>query len=124
MVAQSGGRIALRIDGKTYPVRGEVKQENVGGIENEVASNSDGSSYKTTKAVPVFYDIKLSYRAGLTAEILLEANDINFSAEMIDMGEVHIVSGASLHGKIDHNHSNGEMDGFKLAGGVVRKVRK
>lgn len=68
----SGGRVALKIDGVIYSARSSVTIKPTN-IEREAKANHDGTMYTTTKAVPAEADITLGDRCGLDLNVLVAA---------------------------------------------------
>ncbi len=117
----SGGRVALTIDGVSYSARASVTIRPTN-VEKEAKANHDGTIYTTTKAVPAEADITLSDRCGLDLETLTKACHVDATIQLIDMSRTYLFSKCSVVGRPEINSEDGEIKGLKLASMATKSI--
>lgn len=117
----SGGRLALTIDGVTYSARSSVTIRPTN-VEKEAKANYDGTIYTTTKAVPAEADITIGDKCGLDLETLTRACHVDATIQLIDMNRTYLFSKCSIVGRPEINSEDGEIKGLKIASMMTKVI--
>lgn len=117
----SGGRVALRINGVTYSARTQVVIRPTT-IDREAKANQDGTLAITTKPVPAEADITLSDRCGLNLDALVNNCHVDATIEIIDMNRTYLFTKATVVGRPEIDSESGEIKNLKIVSALVRQI--
>jgi hypothetical protein len=116
----SGGRVSTVINGVSYSARGAIKLQ-PSNMTVEVASNQDGSNYRTVTPKPRKAEITFDRFVDINGTPLRWSDNImlqtNLSVTFVeqDTDQTHLLTNACFTGEPDHDLSTGEVTGLSLA---------
>lgn len=124
----SGGRVSTVIGGVQYSARGTIKLS-PSNISVNVASNGDGTNYRTVSAKPrsaeISFDSKLSDNNGRPLKwdetvMLLTNMPVTFVEQ--DTGVTHLLTNACFTGDPGHDLGTGEVSGVGIAADTYETI--
>ncbi len=121
----SGGRVSTVINGRAYKARAAIKLQ-PSNMTVEVASNQDGSNYRTVTPKPRKAEITFDRFVDLDGfplrwsdNIMMETNmSVTFVEQDIDgrdTGRTHLLTNACFTGEPDVDLATGEVTGLAIA---------
>ena len=122
MGATVGGRVDIKLGGRTYHPVAEVEVE-ASDIEVETVTNQDGTGGRAVKPKPYKVKLKIRDMDGLDEDSLMKQT-FDFSMVERDTNRSLLMTGAWVEGTPSRNTANGEIDGLTIAGFARRVLRR
>jgi hypothetical protein len=124
----SGGRVSTVIGGVQYSARGTIKL-NVSSINVNVASNGDGTNYRTVTAKPrtaeISFDSKLVDNNGTPLkwnETIMLMTNLSVTFYEQDTGATHLLTNACFTGDPGQDLGSGEVSGVGIAADTYETI--
>lgn len=107
------GNIAIRVNGQTHRARGTVNLS-PGAFEFAVASNTDGSVYRTQTASPPSASCSLERQSFVWDDAMMGA-EFDLTIREIASGRTHIITRCRWVGKPVQDLQTGEVTGMSIS---------
>ncbi|GJE27948.1 phage tail tube protein [Methylobacterium organophilum] len=116
-----GGRITITAGSEKLVARGEITLD-ISDREVSAESNQDGSTYYTTKMMPVGGDCSFTETCSGSWPDRMKNCKVNITIVEEDHGRQHLFTGTRLIGRPKYNTSTGEISNVTWAGGTYKRI--